>query len=395
MQAIGIVAEYNPFHNGHLYQVHAIKEAFPDQALIVVMSGNFVQRGQPAIVDKWQRAKMAVDNGVDLIVELPVQFACQPADYFARGALSILDQLGVTSLSFGAERGQAEDFTEAARFMLDQEDQINQAMQGMETSGQSYPQQLDQVLQDLAPNLKLDWRLPNNLLGLTYTREILANDYAMTIHPLRRQGAGHHDEDLTGQAFASATAIRKAFLSDQAEKAKDFLPEASWQILQAHKPLSWQDYWPYLNYQLQVTSKADLSAIYQMSEGLENRFLDKAREAHDFSSFMAGLKTKRYTHTRLQRLCLYTLLQLKEEEVQASLQEKPPVRLLGMNTLGQAYLREQREKNGLDWVTLVNQGNHFAFKHEIKAGRVYQLAQSDSPYQEMDYGRVPYIKKDR
>ena len=173
MKACGIVAEYNPFHNGHAYQIEQIRKKLQPDVVIAVMSGNFLQRGEPAFVDKWTRTQMALAGGIDLVVELPVQFSTQAADYFAKGALEVFSQLELDALSFGVEEGSAADFLKGAQWLVAHEKEVAAAVKQSAAFNAPYAQQVEEVIARLAPHFPLHLTTPNNQLGFAYVKEIV------------------------------------------------------------------------------------------------------------------------------------------------------------------------------------------------------------------------------
>ena len=216
MRVCGIVAEYNPFHNGHAYQVEQVRKDLGADVVIAGMSGNFLQRGEPAIVDKWTRTKMALAGGVDLVIELPVVFSTQPADFFAKGAIQILSALQIDALSFGVESGSASNYLNGAQWLFENEERIAEEIKKGERSKEPYAKQMELIIESLAPDFPLQLQSPNNQLGFAYAKEIVRFDLAdqIELFPLERAEAGYADTKLTKDShIASATAIRQAVLN--------------------------------------------------------------------------------------------------------------------------------------------------------------------------------------
>ncbi len=391
MKACGIVAEYNPFHNGHAYQIEQIRHTLKPDVVIAVMSGNFLQRGEPAIVDKWTRAKMALAGGVDLVVELPAIFAIQPADFFAKGALEILSTLQIDALSFGVESGAAVDFLSGAQWLFENEGRLAVEIQKAENSGEPYAKQMEQIIKKLAPDFPLPLHSPNNQLGFAYTKTMvqLGLTNQIELFPLKRLQAGYSDVDLNqAGSIASATAIRRAIF--RGEEVSTYIPEKSYSYFEAafSQRVNWEDYFDLLKYQLTVQAPEALRELYQMTEGLENRLKELIREAESFEGFMQGIKTKRYTQTRLQRLLVYALLMWSEDAVLQALQEPPAVRILGFNQKGQAYLGHVRHAAGAALISNVNQKNASKLTKDLAAGAIYRLGKP-SLIGEQDFKQKP------
>ncbi|HLR91640.1 MAG TPA: nucleotidyltransferase [Atopostipes sp.] len=390
MRACGIVAEYNPFHNGHAYQIEQVRKQLRPDVVIAVMSGNFLQRGEPAFLDKWTRTEMALAGGVDLVVELPVQFSTQPADYFAKGAIQILGDLNIDCLSFGVEEGLGEEFLQAARWMVENDALISHEMTKRGASDVPYAKRMEEVLSQLAPNFPLHLNSPNNQLGFAYAKEIVKQDLVdqIEIAPLIRKGTGYHEPSIKdGAHIASATAIRNAL--QKGEDVQAYLPKKAFDSMRGklEQAMTWDDYFDLLKYQLIVSSTRQLHDIYQMTEGLEYRLKDQIIEATSFEDFINRIKTKRYTRTRLQRLLTYVLLSFSKEEMEKSLDKRPAIRVLGFNKKGQAYLSEQKHALHTPLVSNVNQKTKEWLNFDILAGEIYALGHENIPNQ--DFKRHP------
>lgn len=390
MKACGIVAEYNPFHKGHAYQIEEIRATSDTDVVIAVMSGNFLQRGEPAILDKWRRTQMALAGGVDLIVELPVIWSVQPADYFAQGALKILSALNIDYLSFGVEAGRKKDFLEAGHFMIDNEAEISTKIAEHKQMNMPYAKKMEKVLLEINPQFPLLLQSPNVQLGLAYQKEIIECDLQDQIEllPIQRQGSGYRDEYLGDKVqFASATALRKAAFQEESIQA--YIPETSYHYFQkvTGEKVSWEDFYPYLKYQLMVKSVVELREIYEMTEGLENRLKKFVEESNSFKDFMKKVKTKRYTQTRLQRLFTYVLLNIKKTDVALEFKKESVIRVLGFNKKGRAYLNQEKNKISTPILSNVNQKTQLHLIHDIRAGNIYRMGHH--LIKKQDFTRMP------
>ena len=343
MKACGVIAEYNPFHNGHAYQLAQARKKTQADAVVVVMSGNYVQRGEVAIIDKWQRAQMALDHGADLVIELPFAVACQPADRFANGALQMLATLKCSYLAFGVEQ----DNFDYQQFIAQIAPKLQQQKFTIDYS-KTYATQWNDFLE-----AELGQRInqPNQLLALSYA---LANSQLaepLTFVPIERIGAEHDALQTTSEKFASATAIRQLLLAGDLTTAQQYLPADLTKL--SHHWLSWSDLWPLLHYQLTVNWPESLVDIYQMSEGLEYRFWQQNQNSTNFADFLQKVKSKRYTYARLRRLALYTLLNVRTTEIVAAQKQLPQLRVLGFNQVGQDYLHQVRNQDEIKALTRV------------------------------------------
>lgn len=363
-QIIGIITEYNPFHNGHLYQIQQVKKQFPDAPLVIAMSGNFLQRGEPAIIDKWHRAAECLANGADLVMELPLMAAVQPADRFAYYGVWTLAQMGVTDLFFGAEHATFD-------FMHD-------AQKAMEITGnfnkyhESFAKTYQQVITEKVGH-QVDQ--PNDLLGLAYAKANLKLKAGISLHPIQRKNANYHDIELNDAGtIASASAIREA-LHHQNQDFEKFVPHQTAQDLKAQSLVSWDDFWIHLKMELLTHSPQELEKIYGMAEGIQYRMIamvQRSEFAGDFDSWIKAVKSKRFTYTRLSRLATMTLLHITWDDV-ASFEAQPYLRVLGFSKKGQAVLHAAKKSCDHPIITNVSQDEKKGIlRIDYRAGKVYQ-----------------------
>ena len=365
MQRItGIITEYNPFHNGHLYQIQQVKKQFPDAPLVIAMSGNFLQRGEPAIIDKWHRAAECLANGADLVMELPLMAAVQPADRFAYYGVWTLAQMGVTDLFFGAEHATFD-------FMHD-------AQKAMEITGnfnkyhESFAKTYQQVITEKVGH-QVDQ--PNDLLGLAYAKANLKLKAGISLHPIQRKNANYHDIELNDAGtIASASAIREA-LHHQNQDFEKFVPHQTAQDLKKQPLVSWDDFWIHLKMELLTHLPQELEKIYGMAEGIQYRMIAMAQRsefAGDFDSWIKATKSKRFTYTRLSRLATMTLLHITWDDV-ASFEAQPYLRVLGFSKKGQAVLHAAKKSCDHPIITNVSQDEKKGIlRIDYRAGKVYQ-----------------------
>lgn len=378
LDAVGIITEYNPFHNGHLHQLEVIKRTYPKACIVVAMSGNFLQRGEPACLDKWTRARQALQNGVDLVVEVPPQACVQPADRFAYNGVNSLASLGVNYLVFGAEHADY-DFMAYAKKVVN----ING---DFKKYNQSYAASFQAAITEAVGH---EVAQPNDLLGLAYAKANLKLGGPLKLLPIQRIKAGYHDQVLhENQAIASASAIRSHYQEGELKRLKPYLPAITYEDLINKKLNFWDDFWPWLRYRLLTTNPSQLKDIYGMAEGIEYRLVQKVNTlAPDvkFDDWLHAVKTKRFTYTRLSRLALATLLNMTNEEVVAY-NQKPYIRLLGFNKKGQQFLNTQKKNFKLPLITKVTQRDaKTKLALDYRVGKVYQTVAGD----EQDLKRAP------
>ena len=349
MKACGIIAEYNPFHKGHHYQIEQIRKQTDADVIVVVMSGNFVQRGEPTIENKWHRAKMALENGADLILELPTLSSTQATDWFAAGGVGILHAAKCQEIAFGVEDTSI-DYQVAFEEWNTLQTRIKEHVTDDEMKSLTYANRLSLISKETFGENSPLYRLmqqPNQQLGFAYVKEILSRNLPMKFLTIERMGNGHLDEILLEGQFASGTALRKQLLKSERNPKLyaqlPYLEEISSDKYRNH----WEQYWLLLKYQLERSSVEELRNIYQMDEGMEYRFKKCLPQANSFDEFIQLLKNKRWTWARLQRLCLYVLLGITKEQVTQyfkNIREPKEVTVLGFTKIGREYLKNLREE---------------------------------------------------
>lgn len=391
MRSCGIIAEYNPFHNGHQWHLREARRQSQADVMVVAMSGNFMQRGEPALIDKWHRAANALANGADLVLEHSVLGSCQPADYFAESGIRLLQAAGCDAFAFGSESGNPEDFEQMAGILLERQEQINEAFQLLRNDGSSYPVQMEAAVRQVAGGQlpAISFWTPNNQLGLAYAKANQTYERPMEMFVVERLGSQHHDQAVPEKgALASATAIRQKVKAN--EDVSAWVPPETAAALQKTDAVSWEHYWPFLRYKLIVETEQQLRQYYQVEEGIEFRLKACAQDAATFLDFMERVKNKRWTWTRLQRVCLAVLLGIKRERVHSYLKQTPALRVLGFTSAGRAYLKEQK-KQGSVWLSRIGREEQRLWETEVISDRVYQLALG-SKQNEQNFGRIPIAR---
>lgn len=397
VRILGIVVEYNPFHNGHKYHIEQAKKLVRPHVTIAVMSGSFLQRGEPAIADKWTRAEMALSGGVDIVIELPFQYAVQKAELFAEGAVSSLHAIGVTDLCFGSESGNIDAFYETAEWIKANQTLLNQLIKENTASGKSYPRSFSEAFNQLREdNALVDLSQPNNILGLHYVQSCLSHHIRASA--ILRSGASHHDETLDAKSkIASATSLRKHLKDNPLAAIAPYVPAQTLKHLQNYKNIhgklhSWEDYYPFLQYKLFTSSPEELRNIYECEEGLENRLV-RFRTASDFAAFIEAVKTKRYTRTRLQRLCTHILNDSKKEVMHKAAHAAPDnIRLLGMNKKGRAYLQQTKKQLSIPIVSKAADISSTSAGVSANAADVHSLVLPEE-HRKYDYEQQIILKK--
>jgi len=379
MKILGLIVEYNPFHNGHIFHIQKSKELIKPDYTIAVMSSSFVQRGEPAIISKWTRSQQALEFGVDLVIELPFVYACQSADYFAKGAIDLLYHAGVTDICFGSECGDIQVFEEIAAAINDNEE-YDQLVKLFMNKGYRYPDACNQALSQI---LNKEVRTPNDLLGLCYVKEIMTNHYPIHAHCIVRSN-DYHSENLN--TIASATSIRKAlFLNQDVSFALPFSP------YYAHHHLNhFDDFFPYLKYKILTSSTDELKNIHLIDEGLENRIKEQILINDNMETFVNALSSKRYTKVRIQRMIVHLLMNNQKQDIQKAMNVNY-LRILASNQKGRTYLKQLKKKTSYILVSNYSSYHHPALDIEAKATSLISIINKE---EELEYKHYPYIKND-
>ncbi|APG71694.1 hypothetical protein LD731_06295 [Lactobacillus delbrueckii subsp. delbrueckii] len=350
MSVVGIIAEYNPFHSGHEFLMNQARLIAGDDPIIAVMSGNYVQRGEMAILDKWSRARSAIEAGTDLVFELPFSYAVQAADMFATGGVDLLTRLGAKNLVFGVE-----DANLNFEYFGDRISKIPRQRQEFADYRQTYSTQYNQMV---AREVGHEVSEPNAILGLAYAVANANLGSPLKLSPVNRVGAGHDDILQREAAVQSASAIRNLLLNGaERSELEQWLPKGEIAAFDQEKVLpNWELLFPFLKYRLESASIKELQQIYQMSEGLEYKFKAEIHLAKNFADFLRRVKSKRYTYSRLRRLSLYTLLNVTEADVLNSYDHVSTM-LLAYSKRGRKYLKQQRKDFEIDIVSKVDRKN--------------------------------------
>lgn len=359
MKTVGIVSEYNPFHKGHQYHIEAAKEACHAEAAVCIMSGSFVQRGEPSMFDKWSRAEMAVSNGADLVLELPFVYACQPAEIFALGAVKILNATGIINhLCFGSELGDIQYLYRIAELLSDEPKEFKQLLKKELEKGATYAHSISKAIEAYAgiTNETQQWeeilKTPNNVLGIEYIKALKKLKSSIEPVTVKRIENNYNDADIA-HSIASATAIRNEIKNfGLSDKALQSLPPKSYEIIKKlinidKGPVFLQNFSDLILYKLRSISVEELNSFLNVREGLENRLKKQAAVSSDSEELISNLKTKRYTRTYLQRLLFHILLDLKREDIFSFKDINNPVyfRVLSFNDKGKFLLKQMKDSS--------------------------------------------------
>ena len=365
MKVAGIIVEYNPLHNGHVHHIEETRRLSNCDYLICVMSGNFTQRGEPALIDKFTRTEMALNNGVDLVIELPFVFTVQNADIFAYSSVSILNHLGVDEIYFGSETGNISELNKLGDIIVSE--QYNILVRKYSKAGNSYPTSSDLAMRELYPSDAFD--LPNNILGIQYIlagKQLNSNIEFKTIK--RLQSDYYSDLDVN-KDIQSATAIRKALL--KGEDISKYVPQNVNAVLSSRKIITYEDFLNPLSYILKSSTKEDLKNIFNINEGFENRIL-KVKDFSSVQSLIDKLLTRRYTNSKVKRSLAHILCNIKQGSLTSF--EIPYIRILGMNQLGKEYLSYYKKRIDIPLISKVTEGIHPYLDIELRVSKIYSIA---------------------
>lgn len=402
MSVVGLITEYNPFHNGHLYHIQEAKRVSGADTVVVIMSGNFVQRGTVAMIDKYTRTRMALMAGADIVIELPVCYATASAEYFALGAVSILDQLGfVDSIVFGSECGNVDLLKELARLYEKEPTAVTQEIRSLIRNGFTYPAARAAAMIHYLRDHKLTFadssidvesvlNSPNNILGIEYIKAL--NRLHSKIVPLtiKRIQSDFHSEVLTG-SINSATAIRKAVLSQHTnffEAIRPSIPDFAFHLLkeryQTTFPIDSDDVSMLLKYKLLSETSDSLCAYQDVSDDLANRISKLKFNVHSFDHLVDEIKSKQYTKTRIQRAFIHILLNITKESMLTYARHNytPYARILGLRKSASPYLRKTQQKEDFTIITKVSTASLSdlgiqMFQLDLTATHLYNLLIAD------------------
>ncbi|WP_281887713.1 nucleotidyltransferase [Paenibacillus sp. YYML68] len=409
MRTVGLIVEYNPLHNGHYYHYQQSKKESGADACVCVMSGSFLQRGEPALVNKWARTEMALAMGADVVLELPIAYACQPAEWFAFGAVSLLEATGVVdSVCFGSESGDLTMLEAAAELLHDEPAAFRAELAKELATGAPYPAAYSRTVARFVLGAdEAELAKPNNTLGLHYLIALRRLDSRIRPLTIRRTKAEYNQTDVTDSAIASATAIRKLLLEGSLlADVRPYVPQATADILArewaaGRAPMHWERYARPLLHQLLTQSAGQLSAYAEVSEGLEHRLkavlseplLGVSSSGRAVDTLLDLLKTRRYTRTKLQRMLLRILLGHRHDELSPALlrQGAPYIRVLGFSPAGQQLLKRMKAVASAPLVTNIGRSAPPWLELDIRATAAYALGY-DSPSPEdwlRDYYEPP------
>ena len=378
MKSIGIICEYNPFHNGHLYHIETIKKNFKDYLIVLVLSPSFTERGEISIINKWDKTKIALAAGVDLIVELPFPFATQSADIFAKGAIEILESLNCEYVVFGSESNDIQRLNQLAEIQLTNIE-YNKLVNNYLQDGINYPTALSKALTKIS---KIDIKDPNDLLGLSYVKQIKKNNFKIKPLTIKRT-SNYHDLDTTSN-IVSASAIRNILKENK--DVKKFVPDYVPQYI--NKTNYNERLFQILKYK--IISDNNLSCYQTVDEGIENRIMKFIHQSNSIDELISNIKTKRYTYNKISRMLVHILCSFTKDLAE-EMTNIEYIRVLGFNKQGQNYLKSIKNQCEIPIITNCRGINNKMLMLEHKISDIYNLI-TDNNFK--DHLEKPIIKTD-
>lgn len=409
---LGIIAEYNPFHNGHLYHLKESKKATGAEYTVAIISGNFTQRGSTSIIDKWKKTEMALQNGVDLIIELPVLYSISSSENFAEGSIKILNSLGIIDfLSFGSETSNIKILNNFANILYDEPKEYKKILSNYLDTGLSFPKARENALleyiknfEDVNTNFDNYQNIlssPNNILGIEYLKAL--KKYKSSIKPvcIKRSIADYNSSDISiNTSIASATAIRELIKNKNFNTIKTVIPEKSYSILAdcINSGCIISDlncFEKEIIYVLRKMSIKEIANLPDVSEGLEFLIKKAVNSCNTLTELLNTIKSKRYTITRLQRILLYALLDISKKDMKLSKEVNSPyIRVLGFNDNGKKLISKIMDKNpNQPLITSVkkfvdnnsNTSLQTMLNKDIFATNVYSLGFKNNSFANLDF----------
>lgn len=400
MNVTGIITEYNPFHLGHLHHLKECKKNTNCNGVICVMSGNFVQRGMPAIMDKWERAKIAVKNGVDLVVELPLIFSISSAETFAYGAVALLEKTKiVNNLYFGSEHGNVLDLNKIASVIIKEPIEYKNTLKKELAKGVPYHYARLTSLKNYFNDINLEEIISssNNILGIEYLKALIRLNSPIKPYTLKRIGSNYNDENITS-LYASATSIRKTLSFNDFDKIKKVLPKESYEEIINLKNTDYkfvypEDIFPFLKYKI-LTEGENLSKLSQLKEGLDNKIKKEILNSNNLNEFILNIKSKRYTYTAISRALVSFFIGMENfslDDIKNSSIEY--IRPLAFNERGSKILKEIKNKESVKIITKLPKNiENSMLSLDLLGTKAYSILNKNiSPME--DYLRSPIFVK--
>ncbi|MDR7856371.1 nucleotidyltransferase [Tissierella sp.] len=414
MTILGLITEYNPFHYGHLYHLEQSKINTNADFSIAIMSGSFLQRGEPSFIDKWTKAKMAINNGVDLVLELPFVFSSQSAENFAYGGVKLMDSLNIVDyLSFGSEVGELEPLLQISNILSNEPVSYKEMLRNNLSTGLSYSVSRSNAIEEYTNTFSTDSQFDykeilsksNNILGIEYLKAINKTNSKIKPITIKRSGSSYNDLDLSN-GHASATGIRNIVKKKGLNSIKSLVPIETYNCLEEYlckyNNFNYlENYNQILLYLILSTEKEKLEGLIDIENGLENRIKDQGVKSNNIKEIINSIVTKRYPRTRIQRLFVHLLNNLYKDNFEQLYKSYPSyIRVLGANKNGVLLLKKIKENSTLPIITKFADYKHLDNK-ELEDILIYDKKATDLFFlglnhptllSNMDYLISPYIK---
>lgn len=398
---IGIIAEYNPFHNGHLYQIQKAKELTGADTVIAVMSGNFTQRGETSLINKFEKAKIALQNEVDMVIELPTIYSISSAENFALGGIKILNEIGdIDYLVFGIEEDNLQELQEIADVLVNENDEFKRTIKEELDKGNSYPKAREIALKKVlsSENMEDVMQKPNNILAIEYLKALKTTNSNIKPFAIKRKNTMHNDENIN-ENYASGTYIRKLFIENNFNEIKKVVPKYTYERLlelknQGTYVTSINDFSDIVIYKIRMMTKEEISKIADINEGLENSIKLASTTCKTIDEIIEKVSTKRYTKTRISRILTYILLDITKSEMEQSKNANQYIRVLGINKKYEGILKTINNDKLITSLKKFeeNNGENEILNIDKKATEIYTIKYPKSVQANLDYTSKFIIK---
>ena len=398
---IGIIAEYNPFHNGHLYQIQKAKELTGADTVIAVMSGNFTQRGDISLINKFEKAKIALQNEVDMVIELPTIYSISSAENFALGGVKILNEIGnIDYLVFGIEEENLEKLQTIADVLVNEDNEFKRNIKEELDKGNSYPKAREIALKKvlLSENVENIMQKPNNILAIEYLKALKTTNSKIKPFAIKRKNTMHNDENIN-KNYASGTYIRKLFIENNFNEIKKVVPKYTYERLlelkkQGTYVSSINDFSDIVIYKIRTMTKEEISQIADVNEGLENIIKLASTTCKTIDEIVEKISTKRYTKTRISRILTYILLDITKSEMEQSKNANQYIRVLGINKKFEGILKTINNDKLITSLKKFeeNNGENQLLNIDKKATEIYTIKYPKSVQANLDYTSKFIIK---
>ncbi len=372
MQSIGIICEFNPFHNGHHYFINAIKKAYPNHLLILILNGYFLERGEPSIISKKDKTRLSLYYGIDIVLELPFVYGTQSADVFAEASLKILNEFQIEKLIFGSETNNKEILIKIANYQLNNQTFNNDVRLNLKT-GINYPTAIAKAL-----NLKDFSFMPNDLLGISYTKAIIKNNFKIDIETIKRTNNFH--DNLSDNYIISASNIRLKIKEKQ--NINKYVPNKTLKYI---GKIDEEKLFSLLKYK--IIASNNLSDYLDVDEGIEYRLKSIINDAQNYQDLIQKIKTKRYTYNRINRMLVHILIGFTKQD--NNIIELDYIKILGFNEKGKNYLNKIKKEIN---IPLITNKSSLIYNYELKSALIYDLITNSDTFNFEKFNKPVYFE---